>query len=61
MYVKFVDLEHAEQCSKTSATGLMRALLLIWYLPERLAACSATHGINPTIRTVIFSKNYYSN
>lgn len=56
VYVKFVDLELFEQSSKSSATGLMRNLIGIWYTNARLAACSATSGINPNIRTAVFSK-----
>lgn len=56
VYVKFVDLELFEQSSKTTATGLMRNLIGIWYSNARLAACSATSGINQTIRTAVFSK-----
>ena len=56
MYAKFVDLEQAEQGSKNTATGLMRALMGLWYSRHRLAACSANSGINTTIRTSIFSK-----
>ena len=56
VYVKFVDLELFEQSSKCSATGLMRNLIGIWYTNARLAACSANCGINPNIRTVVFSK-----
>ena len=52
----FVDLEQAEQSSKNTATGLMRALIQVWYSKERLAACSAISGINLTIRTAVFSK-----
>lgn len=55
VYVAYVDLEQAEQCSKNTGTGLMRALVNKGYRRERLAACSATSGINQTIRTVIFS------
>ena len=54
--MKFVDLELFEQSSKSSATGLMRNLIGIWYTNARLAACSATSGINPNIRTALFSK-----
>lgn len=56
VYVKYVDLELFEQSSKSSATGLMRNLIGIWYTNARLAACSATSGINPNIRTAVFSK-----
>ena len=56
VYISFVELEQAEQSSKNSATGLMRALVQVWYSKERLAACSATSGINSTIRTAVFSK-----
>ena len=43
VYIKYmyVDLEQAEHSSKSSPTGLMRALISIWYLRRRLAACSA--------------------
>ena len=56
VYIHFVDLEQAEQTSKNTATGLMRALIQVWYTKERLAACSATLGIHATIRTAVFSK-----
>ena len=56
VYLKFVDLEMFEQSSKSSTTGLMRSLMGIWYSNARLAACSATSGINPNIRTAVFSK-----
>ena len=56
VYVKYVELEHFEQSSKNSPTGLMRNLISIWYSNARLAACSATSGINPNIRTSVFSK-----
>ncbi len=55
VYVKYIDLEQAEQGSKNSATGLMRALIALWYTRERLAGCSATSGINTSIRTAVFS------
>jgi hypothetical protein len=54
VYIKFVQLEQAEQCSKNSPTGLMRALIATWYSRERLAGCSATSGINNVIRTAVF-------
>ena len=56
VFVKYVDLELAEQLSKNTPTGLMRSLISIWYSRERLAGCSATSGINQTIRTAVFSK-----
>ena len=56
MYIKYIDLELCEQSSKHSATGLMRALSAVWYSWEHLAACSATSGINKTIKTATFSK-----
>ena len=31
VYVKFVDLEQAEQLSKGTLNGLMRALVCLWY------------------------------
>ena len=58
--MKYVDLERAEKSSKNTATGLMRSLISIWYSGERLAGCSATSGINSTIRTAVFSKLYYN-
>lgn len=57
IYIKYVDLEQAEQTSKNTATGLMRALMSVWYSRERLAGCSANSGINTTIKTCIFSKS----
>ena len=56
MYIKFVDLENAEQRSKNTATGLMRALISVWYSRERLAASSAL-TINKNIRVAVFSKS----
>ena len=56
IYIKFIELEQCEQSSKNSPTGMMRALISVWYTRERLAACSATSGINQTIKTAIFSK-----
>lgn len=56
IYIRFIELELCEQSSKNSSTGLMRALISLWYSRERLAACSATSGINPNIKTAIFSK-----
>jgi len=56
VYIKYIELEQCEQCSKNSPTGLMRALIGIWYSRERLAACSANQGINETIKIAIFSK-----
>ena len=56
VYVSFVDLEQAEQSSKNTATGLMRAIISLWYSGKRLAACSANSGIRNTIRTAVFSK-----
>ena len=56
VYVRYMDLEQAEQCCKNSATGLMRGLISIYYSQERLASCSAYSGIDPTIRTAIFSR-----
>ena len=56
MFLRFVDLEHAEQSSKPTPTGLMRSLIGVFYTPERLAGCSAKRGLNDTITTVIFSK-----
>ena len=41
VYIKYVDLEQCEQTSKNSPTGLMRALMSIWYSREQLAAYSA--------------------
>ena len=61
VYIKYVELEQAEQTSKASATGLMRALMSVFYSKERLAASSANNGINTTIRTAIFSKYYLIN
>ena len=55
VYIRYVDLEQAEQQSKNSATGLMRSLMSVYYGRERLAACSANSGINITIRTAVFS------
>jgi len=46
VYIKYVDLEMAEQQSKNSATGLMRALISHWYSRKRLASCSLKSGIN---------------
>lgn len=54
--MKFVDLELFQQLSKTTAMGLMRNLIGIWYSNARLAACSATSGINQIIRTTVFTK-----
>ena len=59
IYIKYVNLEQTEQTSKNTATGLMRALMSVWYSHERLARCSATSGINNTIKTCIFSKYHY--
>lgn len=66
MYIHYADLSYVKEASKSSATGLMRALISVWYTRERLASCSATHGINTTIQTAIFSEqiirihcNYY--
>ena len=42
--------------SKDTPTGLMRALISIWYSKRRLAAYSATSGINANIRTAVFSE-----
>ena len=56
VYVKYVDLELFEQSSKSSAIGLMRNLIGIWCTNARLAAYSATSGINPNIRTAVFRK-----
>lgn len=56
VYVGFIDMEQAEQSSKHSATGLMRALINIYHTKERLAACSATSSIHTRIRTAIFSE-----
>ena len=56
IYIHFVDLEQSEQSCKNSATGLMRNLISLWYSNFRLAACSATSGINSSIRTAIFSE-----
>ena len=56
IYIKYVDLEQAEQTSKNTATGLMQALMSVWYSRQRLAGCSATSCINNTIKTCIFSK-----
>ena len=55
VYIRFVELEQAEQCGKNSATGLMKKLIF-QYRRERLAACSATSGLNKTIMTAVFSK-----
>ena len=60
VYIKYIDLEQCEQCSKHSATGLTRALIAVWYSREHLAACLATSGINEMIKTAIFSKLIYS-
>ena len=57
VYIKFVDLEMAEQQCKNSPTGLMRALIGIWYNREWLAACSMKSGINDSIKTAVFSKH----
>ena len=57
VYIKFIELEQCEQSSKNTPTGMMRALISVWYGRERLAACSATSGINKTIKTAIFSKH----
>ena len=35
VYIKYIDLEQAEQTSKSSATGLMRALISVFYSRER--------------------------
>ena len=56
VYIKYVDVEQCEQTSKNSPTGLMKALMSIWYSREQLAPCSAKSGINDTIRTAVFSK-----
>lgn len=56
VYISFVDLENYGNSSKQTATGLMRSLLSVWYNPQRLAACSATKGINSQIKAAIFSK-----
>jgi len=56
VYIRYVDLEMAEQQCKTSPTGLMRALIGVWYNRERLAACSMKSGINDTIKTALFSE-----
>ncbi len=47
VYVRFVDLERCEMTSKSSPTGLMRSVMSMWYSNARLAACSATSGIDP--------------
>ena len=57
VYIKYIDLEHAEQAGKNTPTGLMRALLSTWYTSQRLASCSATSGLNVNIRTAIFSEH----
>ena len=56
VYIKYIELEQCKQSSKSSPTGMMRALISLWYSRERLAACSATSGINQTIKAAIFSK-----
>ena len=56
VYIKYIKLEQCEQSSKNSPTGMMRALISLWYSREHLAACSAASGINQTIKTAIFSK-----
>ena len=55
VYIKYVDLQHSVNSSKNTPTGLMRALISVWYSKERLAACSAKKGTNNTIKTAIFS------
>ncbi len=59
VYISYLDLESKELASKGSATGLMRQLMSVWYKPQRLAASSASSGINEKIRTAIFSKSIY--
>ena len=56
IYIKYVDLKQAEQTSKNTVTGLMRALMSIWYSRERLAIYSA---INTTIKTCISSRSMH--
>ena len=60
VFIDTASLRMAEQNSKASVTGLMRALISIFYPPERLAACSANKGINSTIRTAIFGKDTHA-
>ena len=52
-YGVYFELDAAEQCSNNSATVLMRSLMAVWYTKERLAACSATSGLNDAIRTAV--------
>ena len=54
--IKFIKLEQCEQSNKSSPTGMMRALISVWYIRKQLTACSATSGINQTAKTAIFSK-----
>lgn len=56
VYINIIDLEQAQQQCKASPTRLMRALMGVYYSCERLAACSATHGIDTMIKIAIFSK-----
>ena len=50
----------AELTSKASVTAPMRALISIFYPPERLAASSANKGSNSTIRTANFGKDTHA-
>ena len=54
VYIKVSDLKAIEQTPKESATALMRSLISIWYSGKLLASCSATKGINHTIKTAVF-------
>lgn len=54
VYVKYVDPEAAEQTSKGTPTGLIRAL--ISGIRERDFSASSETSINVIIRTAVFSE-----
>lgn len=60
VFIDTASLRMAELTSKASVTGPMRALISIFYPPERLAASSANKGINSTIRTANFGKDTHA-